>query len=313
MNSRLLALAAALCTAVVCLGASIASADVTQTEDLLIETGDTPKVGLKQTSASGFVPYAWDIAGNEANFFVRDVTGGKLLFRMRPGAPSNSLTVGDDGNVGLGLIDAGAPLQISQAGAVNIVYSAENAPVGSANWSTGILADGSSFTIGLDGAPAALTLAPRGDLGLLGSLTEAAAGTNVANFQSVDAAAILQKLEKLPLRSWTYAATPGSRHLGPLAGDFASAFGLGGPAAIAPGDVAGVSLAGIQALIAQNQALSTRVQSLERHDTGQDPAVKALTVRADATEAANAALRGKVNRLAKQMKKLRKAVAQLAR
>ena len=34
----------------------------------------------------------WDIAGNEANFFVRDVTGGsRLPLRIRPGAPTSSI------------------------------------------------------------------------------------------------------------------------------------------------------------------------------------------------------------------------------
>lgn len=298
MNSRLLALAAALCTAVVCLGASLASADVTQTENLLIETGDTPKVGLKQTNAGGFPSYAWDVAGNEANFFIRDATTSALLFRMRPGAPTNSLTVGEDGNVGLGLIDAGAPLQISRAGAVNIVYSAENAPVANADWSAGIPADGSAFRIGLDEAPAALTLAPGGDLGLLGSVGEAATAASTANLQSVDSAAILQKIGALPVSSWTYAATPGSRHLGPLAGDFASAFGLGSSASIAPADVAGVSLSGIKGLLAQNQALSARLQSTEAS--------------AASANAANAKLSRKVSKLDRQMRKLRKQVAKLA-
>jgi hypothetical protein len=293
MNSRLLALAAALLTAIVCLGASLASADITQTEDLVIKTGDTPKVRFEQTNGSGFSPYTWDIAGNEANFFIRDVTvGSRLPFRLRPGAPSSSLTVAANGNVGLGLIDAAAPLQIADGGAVNILYSASNAPVASANWSAGIPADGSAFTIGLDKGSPALTLAPRGDLGLLGSVSEAATAGNTANPQAVDSAAILQKLATLPIRSWAYAATPGSRHLGPLAGDFSTAFGLGSAGSISPADVAGVSLAGVQGLIAQNAALSARVQG---------------------TEAANKKLSKKMSKLAKQMKKLRKAVAKLAK
>jgi hypothetical protein len=292
MNSRLRALAAALCTAIVCLGASIASADITQTEDLVIKTTDTPKVRLEQTGG-GFGSQTWDVAGNEANFFIRDVTAGsRLPFRLRPSAPSSSLTVAANGNVGLGLIDAAAPLQIADGGAVNILYSASSAPVASANWSAGIPADGSAFTIGLDKSSPAMSLAPRGDLGLLGSVSEAATVGNTSNLQPVDAAAILQKLAALPVRSWAYAATPGSRHLGPLAGDFSAALGLGGAGAISPADVAGVSLAGVQGLITQNAALSARVQG---------------------AEAANKKLSKKMSKLAKQMKKLRKAVAKLAK
>jgi hypothetical protein len=63
--------------------------------------GDTP--GLRLDQAGGPWPaYVWDVAGNEANFFVRDVTAGSTLpFRIKPGAPTSSLTVTDVG-VGVG-------------------------------------------------------------------------------------------------------------------------------------------------------------------------------------------------------------------
>ena len=44
--------------------------------DLHITTGDTPAHRLEQTNQGGFTAQTWDIAGNEANFFVRDVTSG---------------------------------------------------------------------------------------------------------------------------------------------------------------------------------------------------------------------------------------------
>lgn len=71
--------------------------------DLHITTGDTPAHRLEQTAASGFTAQTWDIAGNEANFFVRDVTGGsRLPFRIRPGAPTSSVDISATGNVGIG-------------------------------------------------------------------------------------------------------------------------------------------------------------------------------------------------------------------
>jgi hypothetical protein len=71
--------------------------------DLHITTGDTPAHRLEQTNASGFTAQTWDIAGNEANFFVRDVTGGsRLPFRIRPGAPTSSIDIAASGNVGIG-------------------------------------------------------------------------------------------------------------------------------------------------------------------------------------------------------------------
>jgi hypothetical protein len=71
--------------------------------DLHISTSDTPAERLEQTAAGGFAAQTWDIGGNEANFFVRDVTGGsRLPFRIRPGAPTSSIDINAAGNVGMG-------------------------------------------------------------------------------------------------------------------------------------------------------------------------------------------------------------------
>ena len=71
--------------------------------DLHANTSDTPAIRLEQNNTGGFSAQTWDVAGNEANFFVRDVTGGSLLpFRIRPGAPTSSLDISAAGNVGIG-------------------------------------------------------------------------------------------------------------------------------------------------------------------------------------------------------------------
>ncbi len=71
--------------------------------DLHINTNNTPAFRLEQNSSGGFTAQTWDIAGNEANFFVRDVTGGsRLPFRIRPGAPTSSIDIRENGNVGFG-------------------------------------------------------------------------------------------------------------------------------------------------------------------------------------------------------------------
>jgi hypothetical protein len=81
--------------------------------DLQITTGDTPAHRLEQTSAGGFTAQTWDIAGNEANFFVRDVTGGsRLPFRIRPGAPTSSIDISTSGNVGVGTASPGQILDV---------------------------------------------------------------------------------------------------------------------------------------------------------------------------------------------------------
>ncbi len=70
--------------------------------DLHITTGDTPAIRQEQTSASGFTAQTWDIGANEANWFVRDVTGGsRLPLRIRPGATTSSIDISSDGDVGI--------------------------------------------------------------------------------------------------------------------------------------------------------------------------------------------------------------------
>lgn len=71
--------------------------------DLHINTSNTPAIRLEQNNSGGFTAQTWDIAGNEANFFVRDVTGGsRLPFRIRPGAPTSSIDISASGDVGIG-------------------------------------------------------------------------------------------------------------------------------------------------------------------------------------------------------------------
>jgi hypothetical protein len=82
--------------------------------DLHVTTGDTPAMRLEQTNASGFTAQTWDIAGNEANFFVRDLTGGsRLPFRIRPGAPTSSVDISASGNVGIGTASPANLLDVS--------------------------------------------------------------------------------------------------------------------------------------------------------------------------------------------------------
>ena len=71
--------------------------------DLHTNTGNTPALRFEQNNSGGFTAQTWDVGGNEANFFVRDVTGGsRLPFRIRPGAPTSSIDINGSGFVGIG-------------------------------------------------------------------------------------------------------------------------------------------------------------------------------------------------------------------
>ena len=82
--------------------------------DLQISTSNTPGIRIEQTNAGGFTAQTWDMAGNEANFFIRDVTGGsRLPFRIRPGAPTSAIDIAASGNVGIGTASPSAKLDVN--------------------------------------------------------------------------------------------------------------------------------------------------------------------------------------------------------
>src|SRR5215217_7821163 len=82
--------------------------------DVHANTTDTPAIRLEQNNSGGFTAQTWDIAGNEANFFVRDITAGsRLPFRIRPGAPTSSLDISADGDIGIGTASPAKKVHIS--------------------------------------------------------------------------------------------------------------------------------------------------------------------------------------------------------
>ena len=85
--------------------------------DLHIVEGNTPTVRLEQDGSDGFTPQTWDMAGNEANFFIRDVTNGSTIpFRIFPSAPSNSISIASDGGVGIGISTPRSELHVRASG-----------------------------------------------------------------------------------------------------------------------------------------------------------------------------------------------------
>jgi hypothetical protein len=121
--------------------------------DLHITTSDTPAHRLQQTSAGGFTAQTWDIAGNEANFFVRDVTGGsRLPFRIRPGAPTSSIDINAIGDVGVGTASPSGRLHLSSSLTNGTSMFFQNTDAGGKNWrflSTGTTNTGGAGIFGL--------------------------------------------------------------------------------------------------------------------------------------------------------------------
>ena len=96
-------------------GGNVGIGTATPVLDLHANTTDTPAIRLEQNNSGGFTAQTWDIGANEANFFVRDVTGGsRLPFRIRPGAPTSSIDIAANGNVGIGTASPNARLDLKQ-------------------------------------------------------------------------------------------------------------------------------------------------------------------------------------------------------
>lgn len=96
---------------------------------------------------------------------------------------------------------------------------------------------------------------PSGNLVISGNLTAngvfySSSRVLKDGFQAVDGREVLARLAAVPVSEWRYRSDPAaSRHIGPVAEDFHSAFGFGvAGAGLNLGDVAGVTIAAVQGL-----------------------------------------------------------------
>jgi hypothetical protein len=244
----------------------------TPAQALHVNNSNTPDLRLEQNNSGGFTAQTWDVAGNEANFFIRDVTSGsRLPFRIRPGAPTSSLDIAASGAVGIGYGSPTAPLHVRRSdGSTQVLVENTDGPVQTrrlldlqnnggvrmrlSDNSTGTIWAyqniNSEFRINSGGAGEPFVLDTAGNLTISGVLSQNSDRDLKTGIVAVDPQQVLEKVVALPISTWSYKAEKEpARHLGPMAQDFAAAFGVGAnDRRLAPGDVAGVALAAIQAL-----------------------------------------------------------------
>ena len=101
-----------------------------------------------------------------------------------------------------------------------------------------------------------------GNIYATGTITPNSDRNQKTDFAAVDPAAVLDRVAKLPIQQWRFKAeSEDTKHLGPMAQDFRTAFGLGEiSTAIATVDADGVALAAIQGL---NEKVEVRSQKAE--------------------------------------------------
>jgi len=271
--------------------------------DLHVVDGDTPTLRLEQDTSSGFAAQTWDVAGNETSFFVRDASNGSTLpFRIRPSAPSNALVIDEDGDVGIGTLAADAELDVDggTGDATALVQSSGGVPqflaqhTGTAvsarremfvlenhgepafrfsntdpaaadDWSMILLAS-DQFLISRNGSGAnEMMISSGGDVTIGGGLTELSDVNMKENFEQVDPVEVLDRVVDLPISTWNYIRDEDQiRHMGPMAQDFAAAFGLGKTTTgITSIDINGVMMAAIQGL---NQRIQDKEAALAEKD-----------------------------------------------
>ena len=273
--------------------------------------GDSPTLRLEQNGSSGFGAQTWDLAGNETNFFVRDVTNGsKLPFKIIPNSPVNSLYVHPDG-IGLGTAspDAALDVTISSNAQVLIGENLEGATgddpmivmknlVSGNNWS--LTTQDGSFVFDDEDTTEAIEaqfndsgrvrfrsvtggvvvttfdLLPTGNLTIAGTLTETSDINSKENFETVDPRTVLEKVAALPITTWNYRDDT-AMQMGPMAQDFFATFGLGGTAqGLSPRNVASVALAAVQGLNAEVEAKDAEITQLNERLAALEAMVAAM-------------------------------------
>ena len=218
---------------------------------LHLADGNTPTVRLWQDGSDGWGAYTWDIAGNETNFFIRDVSNSSNIpFKIIPGAGTNSFCVYSNGNIGFGIKEAAASLHIKK---------------------TGLTASNNMMLI-QNGILDMLTLDGIGNLTTAGTISHGSSRAIKKEIEAVDPDVILKRLLQLNIYTWQYMTDVNITHLGPMAEDFGYLFNLGADDLhIAPGDMGGIAFASIQALNdkinnleKEKSALEERLDRLER-------------------------------------------------
>jgi hypothetical protein len=260
--------------------------------ELHILDNDSPSVRLDQDD-SIWTAQTWDLVGNETNFYIRDVThGSRLPLRIQPNAPTNSFCIKDGGDVGLGTWSPAAPLELETTGedATFIAERTDGATaVVSAMTDTVYFGSQSNDPVSLvvNDEPVA-TIDASGNLVIAGALTEASDAALKEGFEPIDAQTILARIQQLPITTWNYIADGSTvRHMGPMAQDFYAAFGLGADDThIAPLDVNGVTLVGLQELNRLFQAQETQIEKLERENQELEQRLEAIEAQLDALLAA---------------------------
>ena len=216
-------------------------------------------------------------------------TGSGGFFKIRDGAPANSLTIESDGKIGMGTFSAAADLHVRRAGADIRV---EDTVVGGSQVLMELQKNGipafrltntgnasswdftqrtnKNFTLSKAGSGGfEMQITPTGDVFARGDVyaqgimltSSRSAKTDFAEIKTSD---VMKKLAEINVEEWSYKGKK-DRHISPMAEDFYSLFQLGPDNKhINPNDLASVAIIAAKELQAQTALLKAENETLKQ-------------------------------------------------
>lgn len=244
--------------------------------ELHIVDGDTPAVRLEQDTSSGYTSQVWDLAGNENNFFVRDVSNSsKLPFRIQPGAPSDLFCLKADGRIGLGTWSPAYPMELDTTGINSsfvvkrtdgvtnfISATASYAQFGAvSNHPVRILANSAwKMMINIDGS---ISMSNGASLTAGGTWTNASSRALKENIQSLTTDEALKTLNDLNPVKFNYKADNAEKHVGFIAEDAPELVAAKDKKGMSPMDVVAVLTKVVQEQQKTIKQLQEKIAQLE--------------------------------------------------
>ncbi len=267
-------------------GDALGSTMVLRTFDAGSGTSVGPSLEFTKEANSGTALQRWRlfVSATDALIFRSD-TDGTNPFSLSDNAPTDSLNVLPSGNVNVGAGVNSASLHVRRTTGTAKVKVEEASPTaasrnllhivnnGAATFRFDNTADGSSWGFGsrgtgdffigkTPGQTFAFNMSSAGDVTITGTLQQGSDRNAKQDVEPVEPSRVLAQVAELQISSWRYKGADAT-HVGPMAQDFHAAFGLGADDKhIAPGDMAGLGLAAIQALARENHDLRAELARL---------------------------------------------------
>jgi len=201
----------------------------TPASNLHVTAPNTPAIRLEQASGV-FANYAWELGGNEYNFFIGDKVVGRYPFKIRPGAPTSSVDIQSNGNVGVNCNLAASDFVIASGS-------------GCSNPSSSLNAGDAQFTV-------------------------ASSRTFKENLTLMAVPDLLDKVEKIRVYHYDFIGGPKDR-VGLIAEDFHAIFERGSEKYIDGNEVQMALWLAVRQLVADKRALEERVEMLEAKEQTQ--------------------------------------------